>query len=432
MDITFRKIRDRLLIANLLVFALVLGGFGSVVRIIFVRNFSQQLTDRLITTGQGAAGNAEIEDGYLEVENEFLAQNLANQDQIIQWFDMDGNLKQKQGRDSLQSPLTLPPVNLQTANLSPIIEDIQINDHPVRAVTLPILSSGDRHIIGYVRVSQSLNEFQETITQLDVGLGLGIIMALALSGMGSLWLNRQAMQPIEESVQRLKQFTADASHELRSPLMAISSNVEVTLKYSTDISQDDRDVLSMVLSATDHMTQLTEDLLLLARTDKLAGIEQKRINMSDVLKHLVQLYQCQADARQITLGAKIEPRLELVGDEISLIRAFTNLIQNALCYTPPQGKIMIDARLINHQIQIAIEDTGVGIAPEHLEHIFERFWRADSSRSHENGGTGLGLSITQAIIQNHGGSIMVKSHRGLGSCFTVTLPSTATIHRHQP
>lgn len=407
----FRKIRNRLFLFNFLVFACVLAGFTLVVRLVFVRNLDQQLIDNLIAIGQGAAGNAEIEDGHLTVEGGFLAQELSDPYQALQWFDTQGNLITQRGSYVLQSPLN-PQPNVV----------IQTNNATIKAITMPILSDTEE-IIGYVRVSQSLHEFKQTIAQLDWGLGIGAIAALTLSGIGSIWLNRQTMQPIEESFQRLKQFTADASHELRSPLMAVSSNVEVALKYADGMRDSDQEVLVNVLSATDQMTQLTEGLLLLARMDKIADFKHQSVDLTGTLNHLVQFYQIQAEAKQIELIAQIEPDLSLVGDALSLTRAFTNLIQNAIYYTLAGGKVVVIARQNNYQIQVDVEDTGIGIAAEYYEKIFERFWRVDQARLHEGGGAGLGLSIAQAIIQNHGGSITVNSQIGSGSCFVVRLSS---------
>ncbi|WP_017302385.1 sensor histidine kinase [Nodosilinea nodulosa] len=410
----FEKIRYRLLIANLLVIALVLTGFALAVRLVFVRNLKQQLTERLITLGQGAVGNAEIDNGQLQVENEFLAQKIIDKYQALEWFNTEKKLVKQQGDYTPNAPLDPQAV-----------VEIQTGKPSIQSITLPILSTESGKLIGYVRVSQLLDEFDETVFQLDIGLGVGVIVAVILSSAGSIWLNRQAMQPIEASFHRLKQFTADASHELRSPLMAISSNVEVALKYPDGMREEDHEVMSAVISATEQMTRLTEDLLLLARTDRASTMTLAPVNLSDLLYDLVQLYHPQSENKQIELTANLEATLFLQGDFASLMRAFTNLLQNAIRYTPAGGKVKVEARRLGQQLRVSIYDTGVGIAPENLEQIFERFWRADQARSYDDGGSGLGLSITQVIIQSHGGSIEVKSTLGAGSCFIVHLPINA-------
>ena len=130
-------------------------------------------------------------------------------------------------------------------------------------------------------------------------------MALILSSVGGFWLTRQAVQPIEESFQRLTQFTADASHELRSPLMAIKSNAAVALKYSDGMRPTDAEKFAAIASATNQMTHLTEDLLLLARTDKAAVANRQPVNLAEVLEQLVEQYQPQAQAKQIHLTVQI-------------------------------------------------------------------------------------------------------------------------------
>ncbi|MEC4853617.1 MAG: ATP-binding protein, partial [Jaaginema sp. PMC 1079.18] len=246
-----------------------------------------------------------------------------------------------------------------------------------------------------------------------------VLVGLGVSGVGILWMTRQAMEPIESSFQRLKQFTADASHELRSPLMAISSNVEVALKYPEGMREEDHEAFDAIKSATCQMTQLTEDLLMLARRDRQHTPVQASVNLSALLTHLVALYQPQAQTLEIALTAAIEPDLYLWGDSDQLTRALTNLIQNALQYTPAGGQVSLSAQADNHQIHIMVQDTGIGIAPDHLTQVFERFWRADVARSHDQGGSGLGLAITQAIVQQHGGTITVSSQLQQGSSFEV-------------
>ena len=272
------------------------------------------------------------------------------------------------------------------------------------------------------QASQSLEELDENLRKLDWGLGSGIVMALILSGIGGVWLTRQAMQPIEESFERLKQFTADASHELRSPLMVIKSNVSVALKYPDGMRPTDAEKFDAIASATHQMTHLTEDLLLLARTDKVAVPDRQPVNLTQVLEQIVELYQPQAQTKQISLQAHLAQSAFVLGDSAQLIRLFTNLIVNALHYTLERGKVEVKLNRTGQSLVVDVSDTGIGIAPEHLARVFDRFWRADQSRSRWDGGSGLGLAIAQSIAQSHGGTITVSSQTSVGSCFTVRLP----------
>lgn len=207
--------------------------------------------------------------------------------------------------------------------------------------------------------------------------------------------------------------------------------MELALKYPEGMRPSDVEKFQAIASATNQMTRLTEDLLLLARTDKVTSHERIYINLSDILDNLVQLYQPQAEAKQIGLCRDAKSRgsteaLYIVGDPVLVTRLFTNLIENALHYTPEKGRIEIKTSRVGSHLYINVQDTGVGIAPEDIEHVFERFWRASKSRSHWEGGTGLGLAIAQAIAQNHGGLITVTSKLGVGTNFRLLLPARAS------
>ncbi len=407
----FKQIQYRLLVSYLIVFTAILGTFAIAVRIVYGYSLKQQLTDKLVALGQGAVSSADVNNGRLEVGHDISAQDLITRGQALQWFDLQGRLMTQQGK----TVTTLPFSSSETSQVQ--------RSHPrIQSITLPIVSSDNQHRFGYVRASQSLEELDENLRKLDWGLGSGIVMALILSGIGGVWLTRQAMQPIEESFERLKQFTADASHELRSPLMVIKSNVSVALKYSDGMRPTDAEKFDAIASATHQMTHLTEDLLLLARTDKVAVPDRQPVNLTQVLEQIVELYQPQAQTKQISLQAHLAQSAFVLGDSAQLIRLFINLIVNALHYTLERGKVEVKLNRTGQSLVVDVSDTGVGIAPEHLARVFDRFWRADQSRSHEDGGSGLGLAIAQSIAQSHGGTISVSSQVGVGTCFTVQLP----------
>ncbi len=408
----FQKIQRRLLLSYLLVFASILGIFAIAVRIFFTRSLTHQLINELTALGQGAAANAEFDKGKMIIESDLPGQNLEARHQGLQWFDTQGHLVKQQGNTFLKIPFAVG-------------ERREIENHSFQAITLPIINSDQNRLIGYVRVSQDKADFNETLHKLDLGLGGGVVIALALSGIGGVWLTRQAMQPIEESFQRLQQFTADASHELRSPLMAVKSNAAVALKYPEGMRETDAEKFQAIASATNQMTRLTEDLLLLARTGKVKNHQMENLDLTKILADLVQLYKPQAIAKQIELKSQFTENLYLMGDAVELTRLFTNLIDNALHYTSSFGVVEIKTIRTSAYIDVIVQDTGVGIAPENINLVFERFWRADQSRSYWAGGSGLGLAIAQAIAQKHNGTITLTSRLLVGSCFTVRF-STST------
>ncbi len=403
----FEKIRYQLTVAYISVLTVILTIFTLSVRYTFARSLNQQLNVRLEDLAKAAAFNMDKEDGELEVDDD---ETLVGAEQTIEWFDLEGELLFLQGKYDLEFPLDLEQ-SLQNYNL-PV---------PLRSFTRPVKNLEDQgEIIGYVRVSESLTELQNTLRRLDYGLGSGVVIALLLSTIGGIWLTRKAMQPIESSFERLRQFTADASHELRSPLMAIKTNADVALKYPQGIRETDVEKFESISSASNQMTRLTENLLLLARTDKVSQIEQKPINLSSLLADLMQLYQSQAEEKNLLWQADIAQDLYLLGDEGLLRQVFSNLLQNALHYTNAGDSVTLSASRTSSKLLIKVEDTGIGIAPEHLDRIFERFWRVDKSRSYQTGKSGLGLAITREIVRQHNGEITVASQLGVGSCFMVS------------
>jgi two-component system, OmpR family, manganese sensing sensor histidine kinase len=400
----FQKTRYQLTIAYIGVLTIILTVFTVAVRLTFTRSLNQQLTQKLASLVTAAALNMDVENGVLEVDEDEI---LVGQYQGIEWFDLQGKLLVQQGKYHLNLPLDLQQLQ------------VQICSGQVCSLTKPVKDLENGNLIGYVRVSESLLQLNSTLRRLDYGLGSGIVISLLLSTVGGIWLTRRAMQPIELSFERLQQFTADASHELRSPLMAIKTNAAVALKYPAGMREGDLEKFSAISNASNQMTQLTENLLLLARTDQEVAIATKPVNLSLLLAHLMQLYAPQAQLKKLVWQGQIEADLYLLGNETLLKQLFTNLLQNALNYSTSGGSVTVEATKENSQLLVKVKDTGVGIAPEHLNKIFERFWRADPSRSYQSGRSGLGLAIVREIVRQHQGDIFVESQLGVGSCFTV-------------
>ena len=403
----FESIRHRLLASYLAVLTVILAVAVVGVRITFVRILNHQLNNRLETLAKAATLELELDRGDITVDNE----PLVNSNQAIQWFDFEGQFLDDQGDYILTLPLD-PNQSIQR----------QRTPYPVTGLTVPVTDYSKGVFIGYVRVSESTQSINDTLRSLDVGLSISVGVALLLSGAGGLWLTRQAMQPIEQSFQRLQRFTSDAAHELRSPLAAIKTNAAVALKYADGIRDTDVEKFEAIKSASTQLTALTERLLTLARTDQNTSPQTEIIDLTDLFNPLIQLYRPQFAAKSLQFTPQIQPGLKVLGDKIQLTRLFTNLIDNAMRYTPAGGTVTLTTRRDRDSVSIRVQDTGIGISPDHLEHIFDRFWQVDQARSYQAGGFGLGLAIAQAIAHNHDGTIQVTSELGQGSCFTVQLP----------
>ena len=225
---------------------------------------------------------------------------------------------------------------------------------------------------------------------------------------------------LEAAFARQKQFTADASHELRTPIAVLVSEAQTALARLRNAGEY-RETIEACLDTAQQMRRLTESLLDLARFD--AGhepIRQHPINVVEIVRNCVGLLQPLAAERGLQIHCNLVSA-ETYGNADHLGRVMTNLLINAIHHTKPGGEIRITTRTENRTVIATVADTGEGIAPEDLPHIFERFYRADRSRSQASGRTGLGLAICKAIVEAHGGSIHVASQPGTGTTFTVRL-----------
>lgn len=230
----------------------------------------------------------------------------------------------------------------------------------------------------------------------------------------------RTFQEQKQMLQLQQRFTADASHELKTPLTIIKGAASLALSRTSSDARAWR-AFREIDDAADRMSQLVQDLLLLARSDEgQMGGDPVELLVREVLES-ARSQALQKGSAPITLI--IEPEaLSLTGNEAELIRLFRNLLDNAVRYTPSEGRITATARASQNRIIATVEDTGVGIAPEHLPHLGERFYRVDASRTRPTGGTGLGLSICRSIAEAHCGSLTVESALGVGTTVTVILP----------
>lgn len=230
---------------------------------------------------------------------------------------------------------------------------------------------------------------------------------------------------LEESFERMKRFTADAAHELRTPLAVVRNEAEVTLRAPRTPAEHGQ-VLENILVQIERLTNMVDQLLFLCRQDAgLQPIERRRVAVTDVLHEAADHVQIIAEEKGLSLSLRLadaRAQAAVLGDPDRLRRAFVNLLHNAVKYTSTGGEVAVECKTDGEWITVAIHDTGSGIPTEHLPHIFERFYRADPSRTGETGGTGLGLSICETIIKAHAGRIQVSSVVNRGTDVSVILP----------
>jgi two-component system OmpR family sensor kinase len=293
------------------------------------------------------------------------------------------------------------------------------------------LHTQDNRDWGYFQVGRSLEEFDDYLNTVKLILKLGLPTTMFLVACASWWLAGLAMQPIYQSYRQIQQFTADAAHELRTPLAATQATVESTLSMPNLDEQEARDILHTIERQNRRLIQLVADLLFLARLERQPVPVRRQCCLNDVVSDLVEEFDELAFGAGVALKAVLgayQPLL-VIGDEDQLYRLVSNLIINAIQYTPKGGLVSVVLNHSDHQALITIQDTGIGIAAEEQTLIFDRFYRVNSDRSRNTGGSGLGLAIAQAIVQAHHGSLQVQSELGKGSIFTIKLPLNDTNQR---
>lgn len=238
----------------------------------------------------------------------------------------------------------------------------------------------------------------------------------------ALRFNRMA-EKLSEVESMRRRLIGDVSHELRTPLTAIKGSMEGLIDGVLPATVE---TFQQIHAEADRLNRLVDDLQELSRVESRAyQLEIRPVDVASLVQTVTKRLAPQADSKRIMLDFDLTPELpRLLADEDRAIQILTNLTANALQYTPEGGRVTISAKQVKEEIHIAVQDTGIGIPPEHLAHIFDRFYRADKSRSRQNGGgSGIGLTIARALVEAHGGRIWVESAgEGLGSRFTFSLP----------
>lgn len=227
------------------------------------------------------------------------------------------------------------------------------------------------------------------------------------------------------SEERRKEFVANVSHELRTPLTNVRSYAETLLDGGGDIPKETADnFLDIIITETDRMTHIVQDLLTLSRLD--AGnteMNYTRFDFGDAISSVVRANALEAKRRSHQLTLQPDLQLPLItGDRQRLEQVMMNILGNAIKYTPDGGHIAVTAGVATHRVWLEVSDDGIGIPEEDRERIFERFYRVDKARSRESGGTGLGLSIAREIVERHSGTIRIVQHKGPGTTVRLTLP----------
>ena len=267
-----------------------------------------------------------------------------------------------------------------------------------------------------VQVERSLEPEEDALHGLLRNMLLGAATCIAVAAVGGWFLAGKSLAPVAAAFERQQTFVADASHELRTPLSVIRANAEF-LQQEEPGSEE----AAEILAETDRLASLVDALLALARGQG-GSADERAVDLGELVTASASAMLPLAGGRKVTLDVDADPGMQVRGNPDQLRQLVLILVDNALRYTPEGGRVTVDAHRVDGSALVAVSDTGIGIDPEALAHVFERFYRADDARTRAFGGAGLGLSIAEQLVTGHGGRISAESTPGRGSTFTVTLP----------
>lgn len=276
---------------------------------------------------------------------------------------------------------------------------------------------------GYRIVFLDISSQQGILTNLIYTfLAVAFIMLVVIFFISRFFANR-SIKPVKEAFDKQKQFISDASHELKTPLAVINTNVDVLLSNGEDPINSQSKWLYYIKSEAERMTKLTNDLLYLTQMDY---SDLKMIytdfNLSETVENVILTMEAVIFEHNLSFDYDIEPELTVHGNSEQLQQVIMILLDNAIKYTSSEGKINISLKKSYNSVLLSVTNTGEGIPEEHIDKIFDRFYRTDKSRARKSGGYGLGLAIAKTIVEQHGGKISVRSVLNESTTFAVELP----------
>ena len=271
-------------------------------------------------------------------------------------------------------------------------------------------------------------ELEDRYRALIAAFGAAALGSLLLVALGGWWLARKTTEPVEHAMVHMRRFMADAAHELRTPITVVRSRAEVALQR-TRAPDDYVHALRAIEGETTRLSRIVDDLLMLARADVgQRPIERRRVFLDDITVDAADAARVLAARKSIRVDIEDFDETPVFGDPTLLRQLVLILLDNAIKFTNPNGSVRVAIRSAAPHAELTVSDTGVGIAPDDLEHVFERFYRGDRSRTRDGAGSasngaGLGLSIAEWIVDEHGASMEIASQPGQGTRVTVLFPA---------
>jgi two-component system OmpR family sensor kinase len=391
---------------------------------------------------------------------------FATADIFVQLSTVDGTILSRSENLGNQR-LIIPQDQLERVKRGETIpSDFTVNRTRLRAYVAPIVTRSGQ-VVGFIQLAQSLRTVDTTLRDLATLIIISIAAGLGTAAIGGWLIAGTILEPvdritltaqkitrardlgrridvpntndevgrlaltfnemlarIEELFRGQQRFVADVSHELRSPLTAVRGNLDLLKRGAVEDPAERAQVIEAMDIETARMSRLVSDLLLLARQDAGVPIARHPVELDTLLLEVYRQAQVIARGIKVTLGA--EDQAIIIGDRDRLKQVLLNLVDNAIKYTPQGGEVTLGLTKDSTWVKIAVQDTGIGIAPDHIPNLFDRFYRVDKARSRDAGGSGLGLAIAKSVVEAHNGKITVESEVGKGSTFTVWLPLPET------
>jgi heavy metal sensor kinase len=472
MRLGIESVRARLTIFHVVVLAVLLLVVGGLIYALLARALYARIDESLLAVVQVAATSLDndlAEGQDIADAARSTAAELASRQQMLAIYDANGQLLAESGRDD-DVEVRLPPVETIPAadtQLTTITEARDGDDRhrlAMRRVTLPT------HNAAYIVVAGgSLEPTDEELGTLRGTLGYVVPIALLLAALGGWFLAHGSLAPVvamaerarrlggddlsgrlpvanprdelgglaeafndllgrlESSMKQQRQFMADASHELRTPITTTRTAANVALQQRHRDEDEYRHSLTIIEQQATRLSRIVDDMFTLARAD--AGnypIRKHPMYLDEVVDEVVSAARIVASTKEVRIECNGASSASFVGDEELIRRMLVNLLDNAVRHSPSGAVVTVDLHAVESGYSIVVADQGPGIPPESQSHIFERFYRADPSRTRgaRDGGAGLGLALARWVAHLHSGTVTLTSSSNTGSTFTVALPST--------
>lgn len=345
------------------------------------------------------------------------------QQQVILWSE-DGDILNSEGLGSRYNDLQ--NIQFSTDQLDTVtnIEVADSNDRTLqfRSITVPMMSNNDEKV-AYIQILTNTDPIKGTVERVKQILIACMVIFGVLSIILSYFLSKWSMKPIMVSWRKQQEFVENASHELRTPLTIIQAKLEKLFTKPNHTILEESETIATSLTEVQRLGQLTNDLLLLARSDSNAVVlEKEPINVNQFLEAAIAPYQELALAENKEFILVLEKDGQVAFDRQKIQQLLIILLDNALKYTNEQDQLQLTSTIEKNEWIIRVIDHGIGIEEQQKKEIFDRFYRGDQSRNRKTGGYGIGLAIAKWIVEAHHGKITVSDSEPKGTTFTVSLP----------